>query len=121
MRLVEDANFDGAFNFAYSARPGTPAASLPDQVPAEIKQARLEALQARLDVQYRAFSDAMVGTRQRVLVTGRSVKNADELQARTENNRVVNFAGDVASVGSYADVTITAAHAHSLRGELAPA
>jgi tRNA-2-methylthio-N6-dimethylallyladenosine synthase len=121
MQLIEDAGFDGAFNFAYSARPGTPAASLPDQVPADIRQARLEALQAKLDAQYRAFSEAMVGTRQRVLVTGRSAKDADELQARAENNRVVNFPGDAARIGAYADVTITAAHAHSLRGELAPA
>jgi tRNA-2-methylthio-N6-dimethylallyladenosine synthase len=121
MQLVEDVNFDGAYNFAYSARPGTPAASLPDQVPAELKQARLEALQARLDAQYRTCSQAMVGTRQRVLVTGRSVKAAEELQARTENNRVVNFAGDVSCVGTYADVTITAALPHSLRGELVAA
>jgi tRNA-2-methylthio-N6-dimethylallyladenosine synthase len=120
MKLAEDVNFDGAFSFAYSPRPGTPAASLPDQVPAGTRQARLEALQARLDAQYRACSDAMVGTRQRVLVTGRSLKDADELQARAENNRVVNFAGEVASVGTYPDVTITAAHAHSLRGELVP-
>jgi tRNA-2-methylthio-N6-dimethylallyladenosine synthase len=121
MRLAADASFDGAFNFAYSPRPGTPAATLADQVPAEAKQARLEALQARLDTQYRTYSEAMVGTRQRVLVTGPSVRDANELQARTENNRIVNFAGDTARVGSYADVTITAALPHSLRGELADA
>jgi tRNA-2-methylthio-N6-dimethylallyladenosine synthase len=119
MKLVEDVNFDGAYSFAYSPRPGTPAAGLDNQVPAELKQARLETLQGRLDAQYRAFSEAMVGTRQRALVTGRSVKNGDELQARTENNRVVNFAGDASRVGTYTDVTITAALAHSLRGELA--
>jgi tRNA-2-methylthio-N6-dimethylallyladenosine synthase len=119
MKLVDDVNFDGAYSFAYSPRPGTPAAELDDQVPAELKQARLETLQGRLDAQYRAFSEAMVGTRQRALVTGRSVKNADELQARTENNRVVNFAGDASRIGAYAGVTITAALAHSLRGELA--
>jgi tRNA-2-methylthio-N6-dimethylallyladenosine synthase len=121
MRLAADVSFDGAFNFAYSPRPGTPAATLADRVPAEAKQARLEALQARLDTQYRTYSEAMVGTRQRVLVTGPSVKDANELQARTENNRIVNFAGDTARVGSYADVTITAALPHSLRGELADA
>jgi tRNA-2-methylthio-N6-dimethylallyladenosine synthase len=119
MQLVADVNFDGAYSFAYSPRPGTPAAGLGDQVPAELKQTRLETLQGRLDAQYRAFSEAMVGTRQRALVTGRSVKNADELQARTENNRVVNFAGEASRVGTYVDVTITAALAHSLRGELA--
>jgi tRNA-2-methylthio-N6-dimethylallyladenosine synthase len=121
MRLVEDVNFDGAYNFAYSPRPGTPAAALPDQVPPDVKQARLEALQAVLDAQYRAFSDSMVGTVQRVLVTGRSVKDRDELQARTENNRVVNFAGDTARVGTYTEVAITAALAHSLRGEVVTA
>ena len=121
MKLVEDVNFDGAFSFAYSPRPGTPAAGLDDRLPAELKQARLETLQGRLDAQYRAFSEAMIGTRQRALVTGRSVKNADELQARTENNRVVNFAGDAFRVGTYVDVTITAALAHSLRGEVAGA
>jgi tRNA-2-methylthio-N6-dimethylallyladenosine synthase len=121
MRLAAEVSFDGAFNFAYSPRPGTPAATLADQVPAEAKQARLEVLQARLDTQYRTYSEAMVGTRQRVLVTGPSVKDANELQARTENNRIVNFAGDTARVGTYADVTITAALRHSLRGELADA
>ena len=118
MALAAEVGFDGAFTFAYSPRPGTPAAELPDQVPAELKQARLERLTALLDRQYRAYSDAMVGTRQRVLVTGRAVKDARELQARTENNRVVNFAGERALVGRYADVTITAALPHSLRGEL---
>ena len=121
MKLVDDVNFDGAFNFAYSPRPGTPAAGLPDQVPPEVKQARLEALQAVLDVKYRAFSEAMVGTVQRVLVTGPSVKDQHQLQARTENNRVVNFAGDIARVGTYAKVAITAALPHSLRGELVTA
>jgi len=119
MKLVEDVDFDGAFNFAYSPRPGTPAAALADQVPADVQQARLEALNARLDAQYQAHSAAMLGTRQRALVTGRSVKDADELQARTENNRVVNFAGAAGRIGTYVDVTITAALPHSLRGELA--
>jgi len=121
MKLVDDVGFDGAFSFAYSPRPGTPAAELDDQAPAETKHTRLEQLQARLDAQYRACSEAMVGTRQRVLVTGRAVKDTSELQARTENNRVVNFAGDCALVGTYADVTITAALPHSLRGEIADA
>jgi tRNA-2-methylthio-N6-dimethylallyladenosine synthase len=121
MRLVEDVSFDGAFNFAYSPRPGTPAAALANHVPADVKQARLEALQAVLDAQYRRFSEAMVGTAQRVLVTARSLKDQHELQARTENNRVVNFAGDPARIGTYVNVAITAALAHSLRGELVAA
>jgi tRNA-2-methylthio-N6-dimethylallyladenosine synthase len=118
MRLVEDVGFDGAFSFLYSARPGTPAADLHDPTPQPVRQARLERLQALLESQYRACSEAMVGTRQRVLVTGRAAKNASELAARTENNRVVNLAGDSALIGSYAEVKISAAHPHSLRGEL---
>jgi tRNA-2-methylthio-N6-dimethylallyladenosine synthase len=74
-----------------------------------------------LDGQYRAYSERMIGTRQRVLVTGVAAKNPRELAARTDNNRVVNFAGDTASIDSYVDVDITAALPHSLRGELAPA
>jgi tRNA-2-methylthio-N6-dimethylallyladenosine synthase len=118
LRLVEGVRFDGAFSFAYSARPGTPAAELPDQVPAEIRLERLQRLQAVLDNQYRDYSEAMVGTRQRVLVTGQAARNPRELAARTDNNRVVNFAGDAASIDSYVDVDITAALPHSLRGEL---
>jgi len=121
LALVEDVGFDGAFSFAYSARPGTPAAQLPEQVPAQIRQARLARLQALLDGKYRVHSERMVGTRQRVLVTGAAAKDARELAARTDNNRVVNFAGDKASIDSYVDVLITAALPHSLRGELTAA
>jgi len=121
LRLVEAVAFDGAFSFAYSARPGTPAAELPDQVPTEKQQQRLSKLQALLDSQYRDYSAAMVGSRQRVLVTGPAVKNPRELAARTDNNRVVNFAGDAGSIDTYVEVDITAALPHSLRGELTPA
>ena len=100
MRLVDDVRFDGAFSFLYSPRPGTPAAELPDQVPRDVAQARLERLQAAIDAHYRDASAAMTGSRQRVLVTGRSTRDAQELSARTDNNRVVNFAGDSALVGS---------------------
>jgi tRNA-2-methylthio-N6-dimethylallyladenosine synthase len=118
LKLVGEVNFDGAFSFVYSARPGTPAAELPDPVSREEKQSRLERLQALLDAQYRACSEAMVGTVQRVLVTGPSAKDARELAARAANNRVVNFAGDAGLTGTYVDVTISAALPHSLRGEL---
>ena len=120
MKLVDDVKFDGAFNFAYSPRPGTPAAELALQVKPDVQQARLERLSARLDAQYRVYSEAMVGTRQRALVTGHAARGEGELAARTENNRVVNFAGDAALIGRYAELTITAALAHSLRGELLP-
>ena len=118
MKLAEDVGFDGAFSFLYSGRPGTPAAELPDATPLETKRARLAALQALLDAQYRARSEAMVGTRQRVLVTGPSARGVRELAARTDNNRVVNFAGEATRIGAFADVTITSAQPHSLRGEL---
>ena len=120
MKLVADVGFDGAFSFAYSPRPGTPAAELADPVPPDVQQARLARLQALLDAQYQAQSAAMVGTRQRALVTGPSSRNPRELAARTDNNRVVNFVGEHDLIGTYADVTVTAALAHSLRGEAPP-
>jgi tRNA-2-methylthio-N6-dimethylallyladenosine synthase len=119
MKLVQEVDFDGAFSFLYSARPGTPASELDDPVPRPVKQARLETLQAVLEAQYGAHSARMVGTRQRALVTGPAARNRRELAARTDNNRVVNFAGDAALLGTYADVMITSAQSHSLRGELA--
>jgi tRNA-2-methylthio-N6-dimethylallyladenosine synthase len=118
LKLVADIGFDGSFSFLYSPRPGTPAAALPDQVPRDVAQERLTRLQLLLEAQYRSRSDAMVGTRQRVLVTGRAARHRGELQARTDNNRVVNFAGRVALLDNYVDVAITAAQPHSLRGEL---
>jgi tRNA-2-methylthio-N6-dimethylallyladenosine synthase len=118
MKLVEDVDFDGAFSFAYSPRPGTKAAELAAPVPPAEQQARLTRLQALLDARYRTYSAAMVGTRQRVLVTGHAVKDPSELAARTANNRVVNFSGNAALIGRYAEVTIAAALPHSLRGML---
>jgi len=121
MRLVDDVGFDGSFSFIYSPRPGTPAADFPDQVPPAVAQARLARLQAALDAQYCAHSERMIGSAERVLVTGRSARSEGELAGRTEANRVVNFPGAASLVGRYADVRITAALAHSLRGELAAA
>ena len=121
LRLVEAIRFDGAFSFAYSPRPGTPAAELSGAIDADVQRARLMRLQSLLDAQYRNYSEAMVGTRQRVLVTGRATKDSSELAARTDNNRVVNFAGDAASIDHYVDVDITAALPHSLRGQLTAA
>jgi tRNA-2-methylthio-N6-dimethylallyladenosine synthase len=118
MKLVDDVGFDGSFSFLYSARPGTPAADLPDGVPDDVKKARLARLQARLDAQYAAASAAMVGSRQRVLVTGHAARDPRELAARTDNNRVVNFAGDASIIGSYVDVVVTRALPHSLRADL---
>ena len=119
MKLVDEVRFDGAFSFLYSPRPGTPAAEMADPVPHALAQARLERLQAAIDAHYLQASEAMVGTRQRVLVTGPATRGAGELAARTDNNRVVNFAGDPATIGRYVDIVVTAALPHSLRGELA--
>jgi tRNA-2-methylthio-N6-dimethylallyladenosine synthase len=118
LALARDLEFDGSFSFLYSPRPGTPAAELADTTPREEKLERLQRLQALLDAQARAVSGRMVGGVERVLVAGASRRRADELAGRTGNNRVVNFRGDAALAGSFADVRITAALAHSLRGEL---
>jgi len=121
MDLIEAVGFDHSFSFVFSARPGTPAASLPDDVPLEVKKARLARLQARIEAMARDISLAMVGTVQRVLVDRPSRKDPDQLAGRTENNRVVNFAGDPALIGQFVDVRITEALPNSLRGELAEA
>jgi len=121
LELVAEVGFDQSFSFIYSRRPGTPAASLPDDVPYEVKQARLAALQAQLDQQARTISERMVGSNQRVLVVRPARRDARELAGRTENNRWVNFAGPAELLNHYADVTITAALPHSLRGRLAVA
>ena len=119
MRLIDDIGFDASFSFLYSRRPGTPAAALPDETPQEVKLARLQRLQARIEQQAQVISRGMVGKRQRVLVEGTAKKDAAELCGRTANNRVVNFPGARDLFGRLVDVTITAALPHSLRGELA--
>jgi tRNA-2-methylthio-N6-dimethylallyladenosine synthase len=116
MKLVDEVGFDGSFSFLYSARPGTPAAEFAEAVPREAAQARLERLQAAIEARYRANSEAMVGSVQRVLVTGPAARDAGELAGRTANNRVLNFAGEAPLVGSYVDVLVTHAFPHSLRG-----
>jgi tRNA-2-methylthio-N6-dimethylallyladenosine synthase len=121
MDLIEEVGFDHSFSFVFSARPGTPAASLPDDVPLEVKKARLARLQARIEAMARDISLSMVGTVQRVLVDRPSRKDPTQLAGRTENNRVVNFAGDPALIGQFVDVRITEALPNSLRGELAEA
>ena len=118
MKLIGDVGFDGSFSFVYSPRPGTPAAQFADQVERPVAQARLKHLQAKIESQYRTRSKAMVGAIERVLVTGRAARNADDLAGRTESNRVVNFPGDHGLIGRHTAVRITAALAHSLRGEL---
>jgi tRNA-2-methylthio-N6-dimethylallyladenosine synthase len=118
LALVREVGFDQSFSFIYSRRPGTPAASLPDEVEPAVKHERLSRLQAQLETQARAISERMVGTRQRVLVERPAKRNAGELAGRTANNRWVNFAGPAALIGRFAEVVVTAALPHSLRGRL---
>ncbi|WP_156495173.1 TRAM domain-containing protein, partial [Oleiphilus sp. HI0128] len=122
MKLINDVGFDASFSFIYSARPGTPAADLPDETSEEVKKQRLQILQQRILQQAQDISRKMVGNTERILVTGFSKKDPGELQGRTENNRVVNFKAkqdrsDSALIGRFIDVKITDAYANSLRGE----
>jgi tRNA-2-methylthio-N6-dimethylallyladenosine synthase len=121
MQLIEDVGFDQSFSFIYSRRPGTPAADLPDDVPDADKHARLSRLQAHINAHSFGISRAMVGSVQRVLVTGPSRKDPNELTGKTENMRQVNFAGPARLVGQFVDVTITEALPNSLRGRVAMA
>ncbi len=118
MNLIAEIGFDQSFSFVYSQRPGTPAAALPDDVPLDIKKARLQILQMRINQQAQAISRSMVGTVQEILVTGPSRKDPGQLCGRTANNRVVNFEGDSRLTGDFVNVTITEALPNSLRGEL---
>ncbi len=120
MQLIEEIAFDQSFSFVYSRRPGTPAASLPDDTPDEIKKERLQTLQRRINQQAAAISQGMVGQTHRVLISGLSRKDPGELQGRTENNRVVNVAAAEHNlIGTFVPVRITEALPNSLRGELA--
>ncbi|MGY0197594.1 tRNA (N6-isopentenyl adenosine(37)-C2)-methylthiotransferase MiaB [Leptothrix sp. BB-4] len=121
MKLIDEIGFDASFSFVFSPRPGTPAAALHDDTPQEVKLARLQELQARIEDNVRRISDSRVGTVQRILVEGPSRKDPHELMGRTECNRIVNFdAGPQRDrlVGQMIDVTITRAYPHSLRGEV---
>ena len=119
MDLIADVGFDQSFSFVYSARPGTPAASLDDETPLEVKKQRLQILQARINQQAMDISRAMVGSTQRVLVEKLSKKSERQVSGRTENNRWVNFDANPALIGQFVDVVITEALPNSLRGRLA--
>ena len=118
MKLIDDIGFDNSFSFIFSPRPGTPAANLEDDTPQEVKLARLQRLQAVINNNVKRYSNEMIGSVQRVLVECPTVKDANELQGRTENNRVVNFAGSLELIGQLVDVKITQSYNFSLRGEL---
>jgi tRNA-2-methylthio-N6-dimethylallyladenosine synthase len=119
MNLIADIGFDQSFSFIYSARPGTPAASLADDTPMDVKKQRLQILQARINQQAMQISESMVGTTQRVLVEKLSKKSASQVAGRTENNRWVNFDADPSCIGEFVDVVITEALPNSLRGRQA--
>ena len=118
MKLVDDIGFDGSYSFIYSPRPGTPAAELVDTVPREVKLERLQRLQAKIAADNLAISQRMIGNVERVLVEGAARKSSAELSGRTDNNRVVNFPGQLRLVGEFVNVAITAALTNTLRGEI---
>lgn len=119
MKLIYDMDFDTSYSFIYSARPGTPAADLPDETPEAVKKQRLAILQDRLIQQALAISRRMVGNTERILVNGYSRKDPGQLCGRTENNRVVNFRCDTPElIGKFADILIEEALPNSLRGSL---
>jgi tRNA-2-methylthio-N6-dimethylallyladenosine synthase len=121
MKLIEHVGYDNSYSFIFSPRPGTPAANLPDDTPHEVKLARLQRLQAVINDNTRRYSDALVGTVQRILVEGPSKKNPAELQGRTECNRVVNFDGGPHAarlIGQMIDINIVHSNPYSVRGEI---
>ncbi len=118
MDLIQAMDFDLSFSFIYSARPGTPASDLPDDVTEDTKKLRLRLLQQRINQQALRIARNMLGTEQRVLVEGPSKKNPMELSGRTENNRVVNFEGTREMIGQFVDINITDVFANSLRGNV---
>lgn len=118
MDLVHEIGFDTSFSFVYSPRPGTPAANLPDETPAEVKKQRLQLLQNRLLLQASRYSQSMIGTTQRVLVTGLSKRDSQQLAGRTECNRVINFDGPAELIGQFVSIEISDALPNSLRGRL---
>ncbi len=118
LNLIEEVGFDQSYSFIYSPRPGTPAASLPDDVPFSVKQQRLLTLQTRINAMANDIARRMIDTHQRVLVERPSRKDPTQLAGRTENNRVVNFPGDQKLIGNFADILITEMQPNSLRGKI---
>jgi tRNA-2-methylthio-N6-dimethylallyladenosine synthase len=120
MNLIHEIGYDNSFSFIYSPRPGTPAADLPDDTPMEVKKQRLKILQSRIEQNTFEISAKMVGTTETVLVEGPSQHHGEEnqLQGRTENNRLVHFMGSPEMIGQLIPVKITAAMRYSLKGEV---
>ena len=117
MSLIEEIGYDQSFSFIYSARPGTPASDLEDDVPMQVKKDRLARLQQRINEMATSISQSMVGTQQTILVDRPARKDPTQMAGRTENNRVVNFDGDASLIGKFVKVEITEALPNSLRGK----
>ncbi len=118
MKLIHDIGFDHSFSFIYSQRPGTPASNMADDIPMDVKKARLKHLQETILKTANAISQSMVGQVHRVLIEKPSKKDPNMMSGRTENNRVVNFHGDASWIGCFADVLVNEALTNSLRGRV---
>ena len=116
LELIDEIGFDLSFSFVYSARPGTPAASLKDEISVQTKKSWLAELQGLINKQTLEISQSMMHETHTVLVTGASKKDENVLSGRTENNRVVNFDGDLCQTGEFVDVQVTEILPNSLRG-----
>jgi tRNA-2-methylthio-N6-dimethylallyladenosine synthase len=116
--LIDECGFDAAYSFVYSPRPGTPAANLRDLIPLEVKQQRLQQLQARIRGFDDAFKQGLVGTTQRVLVERPSRRGGGQMTGKTSSNRSVNFDAPLELIGQFVDVAITEMTTNSLRGRV---
>ena len=119
MRFIDQIGFDNSFSFLYSPRPGTPAAALPMNTPLDIRKARLQRLQDKIDEHTRHYNKMMVGTTQRVLIEGHSPRNRHQLTGRTDSNRIVHITvpeNSPIAIGDFAEIEITEATNHALRG-----
>ena len=117
--LVNEVKFDSSFSFIYSKRPGTPASKLEDNTSADEKKERLKTLQDQLNLYHREHSNSMIGSIQRCLVTGLAKRSPEQLQARTECNRVINFdLENIRFIGKLVDIEVTEALSYSLLGTL---
>ena len=118
MKVVDEVRFDQSFSFVYSKRPGTPAATLEDPTPKEVKMERLYRLQKRLEEIASDYTQAFLGTTQKCLVEGVSRKDESELKARASSGRIVVFKGSTDLVGKMVNLKITSVIAHTLKGEI---
>lgn len=118
LKLVKDLEFDLSFVFIYSPRPGTPAASLVDDVTQAEKVRRLEVLNEVHEAKMQQINQGMIGTVQQVLVESESKREGGTLQGRTTNNRLVHFAGDMGLINQLVAIEITSAFAFSLAGTI---